>query len=318
VKLVVTIPAYNEAKTIGAVIRDIPRKIEGVGSVEVLVVDDGSTEDTVMRAKEAGADHVVSHKKNEGLGFAFRDGLDAALRLGADIVVNIDADGQYDPKDIPALIEPLLNRRADIVLSWRDIDNLEFMPIGKKIGNKLATWLTRTVTGMPIKDAQSGFRAFSKEAALRTNLSGKYTYVQETIMQAKFKGLCIEQMPAKCRARQDESRLIKSLLTYARRAGKVILITYWHYHPLRIFSAIAAILILAGSASGIEVLVHISRSGTLSPQAPVAIVALILIVTGIQALILGLFAETIKTQRMFQEEILYRLKRGESNGNSGL
>ena len=170
--------------------------------------------------------------------------------MGADIIVNIDGDGQYNAQEIGALVKPLLENKADIVLGWRDIDSLDFMPRGKKIGNKIATRLTNMVSGMPIKDAQSGFRAFSREAALRMNLSGKYTYVQEAIIEAKYKGLKFEQIPIEFRPRQGESRLIPSLPTYARRAGAIILGTYWNYHPLKIFSFIGMFLILIGVVLG--------------------------------------------------------------------
>ena len=310
-KLVVTVPAYNEEKTIADVVAGIPRQIEGVEVVEVLVIDDGSTDGTVERAREAGADQILSHKKNEGLGVTFKDGLETALEMGADVIVNIDGDGQYNPEQIPDLINPLLLDKADIVLGWRDIDSLGFMPRGKRIGNKIATWLTNMVSAMPVRvrDAQSGFRAFSRESALRMNLSGKYTYVQETIMEAKYKGLKIEQMPIDFRPREGESRLIPSLTTYARRAGRTIIGTYWGYHPMKIFSLIGAFLILIGVVAGAITLFYYVRDGTISGHTPTAIAAAILIVTGLQSIILGLFAEVIKSQRMFQEEILYRLKR---------
>jgi len=320
VKLVVTIPAYNEEDTIAKVISEIPRRVNGIDAVQVLVIDDGSTDNTVTAAKEAGADRILSHKKNEGLGVTFKDGLETALEMGADIIVNIDGDGQYNAAEIPRLIQPLVDNKADIVLGWRDIDRLTFMPKRKRIGNKVATWLTNMASGMPvpIKDAQSGFRAFSREAALRMNLSGRYTYVQETIIEAKYKGLKIEQIPIEFRARRGESRLIPSLATYARRAGAIIVGTYWGYHPLRIFSLIGTCLILIGCGLGAMVLVHFIQHGTLAPQAPAAIAAsvlliTVLLITGLQSIILGLFAETIKSQRLFQEEILYRLKRRESN-----
>ena len=311
-KLVVTIPAYNEEKTIAGVIREIPRRIDGVDTVEVVVIDDGSGDDTARQATEAGADRIVSHKRNEGLGVTFKDGLEAALDMGADLIVNIDGDGQYNAEEVPALVKPLLDNKADIVLGWRDIDKLEFMPRGKKIGNKVATWVTRRTCGLHIEDAQSGFRAFSREAALRMNLSGKYTYVQETIMEAKYKGLKIEQIPIEFRPREGQSRLIPSLATYARRAGTIIIGTYWGYHPLRIFSIVGMFLIMIGIGFGAMVLVHFIQNGTISPHAPSAIAAPLLIITGLQAIILGLFADTIRSQRLFQEEILYRLKRKDS------
>ena len=312
-KLVVTIPAYNEERSIADVIAEIPREVEGIEAVEVLVIDDGSTDDTLSQAREAGADNILSHKKNEGLGITFKDGLEAALEMGADIIVNIDGDGQYNAREIPALVKPLVEDKADIVLGWRDIDRLDFMPKSKRIGNKVATWLTNKVSGMLIKDAQSGFRAFSREAALRMNLSGRYTYVQETIIEAKYKGLKIEQIPIEFRPRQGESRLIPSLTTYARRAGAIILGTYWSYHPLKILSFIGMILILFGIILGAIVLTRFIQTGTVSPHLPTAIAAPLLIITGLQAIILGLFADAIKSQRLFQEEILYRLKRKESD-----
>ena len=312
-KLVVTVPAYNEEKTIADVIAEIPREVEGIEAVEVLVIDDGSTDDTISRARDAGADNILSHRKNEGLGITFKDGLEAALEMGADIIVNIDGDGQYNAKEIPALAKPLVEDKADIVLGWRDIDRLDFMPRSNRIGNKVATWLTNKVSGMLIKDAQSGFRAFSREAALRMNLSGKYTYVQETIIEAKYKGLKIEQIPIEFRPRQGESRLIPSLTTYARRAGAIILGTYWGYHPLKILSFIGMLLILFGIILGAIVLTRFIQTGTVSPHLPTAIAAPLLITTGLQAIILGLFADAIKSQRLFQEEILYRLKRREAN-----
>jgi len=309
VKLVVTIPAYNEENTIANVIAEIPRQIVGIDSVEVLIIDDGSDDETVARAKEAGADNIRSHKRNEGLGITFKDGLETALEMGADIIVNIDADGQYNAREIPALIKPILDDRSDIVLGWRNIDLLSFMPRGKRVGNKVATWLTNKVSGLPIKDAQSGFRAFSQEAALRMHLSGRYTYVQQTIMEAKYKGLKIEQIPIEFRPRHGESRLIPGLATYARRAGATILATYWSYHPLKIFSFIGIFLIFIGIVFGAIALFHFVRDGTISGHTPSAIAAAVLLIAGLQAIFLGLFADIIKGQRIFQEEILYRLKR---------
>lgn len=315
-KLVVTIPAYNEENTIAGVIHEIPRKIDGLEPVEVLVIDDGSTEGTVHKARQAGADHVVSHTSNEGLGVAFRDGLEAALLLGADVIVNIDGDGQYNGTEIPKLVQPILENKADLVLGWRDIDNLAFMPRGKKIGNKLATWLTNIASGgkAPIKDAQSGFRALSREAALRMHLSGRYTYVQETLMEARYRGLRIEQLPIEFRPRRGSSRLIPNLSSYARRASRIILATYWNYHPMRIFGFIGGVTLLIGVALGIRVLVHFLQAGTLAPHAPSAIAAALLVATAMQAFILGLFAEVLRKQRIFQEEILYRLRKRQSNG----
>lgn len=200
-KLAVVVPAYNEEKTVGKVIHQIPKRIPGIEKVEIIVVDDGSTDWTVSEAMKAGA-KVIRHKMNMGLAISFRDGLDAALEDGADVIVNTDADLQYDQRDIPKLIKPIIKGEADIVLTDRNVWKLPHMPLGKKIGNKLATWIVRILSGFPVKDAQSGFRAFSREAALNLNVLSGYTYVQETIIQAVFKKMKITQVPCKFRARR--------------------------------------------------------------------------------------------------------------------
>lgn len=309
--LVVTIPAYNEEATIANVIEEIPRQIEGIDSVEIIVIDDGSTDNTAAKAIEPGAVEVVKHKKNKGLGVSFRDGLDAAIERGADVIVNIDADGQYNPTQIPILIKSIVEEKADIVLGWRDIDKLDFMPWVKKLGNKLATWLTRYLSGLPIKDAQTGFRAFSREAALRLNLFGTYTYVQETIIQASHKGLLVQQVPVEFRARDGKSRLIPSLATYAFKAGAIIFSTYRDYHPLQFFSFIGGLFVLVGLGFGIGVLVHFYQTGMVSPHLPSAILSSLLLIVGLGTIAMGIFTQVLNSQRLLSEEILYRLRKSE-------
>jgi glycosyltransferase involved in cell wall biosynthesis len=311
-KLVVTIPAYNEEKTISGVIAEIPRRMDGVASVAILVLDDGSSDGTVAAAQKAGADKVMRHRENKGLGTAFRDALDVALGMGADIIVNIDADGQYNPLEISKLITPIIENRADIVLGWRDIDKLDFMPAGKKIGNKMATRATHMLSGFPVKDAQTGFRAFSRDAAMRMYLSGGYTYVQETLMQARYKGLVIEQVPVDFRQRKGKSRLISSLFSYAIRAGQIIFITFKDYRPLRLFLYSGFVIFLVGLGLGIRVLVHFVQTGMVSPHMPSAIAATLLIVVGMGTMLFGIMADMFKKQRLLSEEILYRLKKSES------
>ena len=311
-KLIITIPAYNEEETIAGVIREIPRDIAPVDAVEILVIDDGSTDTTVSEAEKAGADKIISFKQNRGLAQAFRTGLEIALGRNADIIVNIDADGQYNSKEIPKLIEPILNDRADIVLGDRQIDELDHMPMGKKLGNNLATWVTRKVTGLPIKDAQTGFRAFSKEAALRINILSDYTYVQETIIQAVNKGLNIVEVSIQFRRRKGgESRLISNIFSYARKAGATILITYINYKPLRTFLIIGTLIFLSGFAVGLRVLIHYLRTGFVSPYIPSAIFTAVLTIIGFLVIILGLIADIIGTNRKIMEEILYELRKRE-------
>jgi len=198
-KLVVMIPAYNEEETIGSVIREIPR--DCCEQVEVLVINDGSTDNTVEEARKAGADRIVSFKKNRGLAPAFRAGLETALEMGADIIVNTDGDGQYNGKQIPDLIKPILDGRADFVLGSRTKGRIEYMPLQKKIGNRIATFVTRHVSGLPVSDAQSGFRAFTRDAAMHLNVMSDYTYVQETLMQAANSRMAYAEVPIEFRKR---------------------------------------------------------------------------------------------------------------------
>lgn len=311
--LVVMIPAYNEEATIGQVIKEIPRRIEYIERVDVVVIDDGSTDNTSKEAKKAGADYILRHKKNIGLAVAFRDGLDTALKLGAGIIVNTDADFQYNQQEIPKLIKPILEGKADVVLTDRQVLNLDHIPSGKKYGNILATFVTKFVSGFPVKDAQSGFRAFSREAAFKLNLLADYTYVQETIIQAVDKNLKIIQIPCEFRKRAGDgkSRLISSLFNYAKRAGSMIIRSYVWYHPLKVMLIFGSIISLIGAGFGAKVLLHYFKTGSVSPYIPSAILTAIFFIIGFQVIILGLIADSIGAQRKLSEDILYRLKRHE-------
>jgi len=307
-KLSIIIPAYNEEKSIGSVIREIPKELKGIKTVEIIVIDDGSKDNTVNEAKKSGANKIISLKENKGLAYAFKIGIDAALESGADIIVNIDADGQYDAKEIPLLIQPILNNDADIVLGSRFKGWIEEMPIQKKIGNKIATKITSLVSGFQVSDAQTGFRAFSREAALQLNILSEYTYVQETIIQAINKNLTIKEIPVHFRKRKGKSRLISNILTYAKRAGITILRTYLHYRPLRTFAILGGILILIGLIIGLRVLIHFLLTGFVSPYIPSTILSAIFIIIGFQVIILGLLADLVARNRRMMEEILYKLK----------
>jgi glycosyltransferase involved in cell wall biosynthesis len=308
-KLAVIIPAYNEEKTIGKVIREIPRRITGVKKVEVIVVDDGSTDRTTFEAHKAGADRVLHHLVNKGLAVSFRDGVDNALETGADIIVNTDADFQYNQSEIPKLVKPIVEGNADVVLGYRDVWNLPHMPVSKKIGNTLASKVVSLLVGSEIIDAQSGFRAFSREAALQLNILSDYTYVQETIIQLAFKKMRIAQVPCEFRAREGGSRLISNIWSYAKRAGATIILTYVHYKPLKIFLSIGFLLILLGSILGLRVLVHYLSTGLVSPYIPTAILTAILMIVGFQVVMMGLIADSINADRRTMEKILYLMKK---------
>lgn len=308
-KLIVTISAYNEEKSIRNVIKGIPRVIQGIDLVEILVINDGSEDDTLEEARQAGADNIISHKRNLGLGISFRDGLEEALDLGADIIVNIDADFQYNGGDIPQLIAPILNGTADIVIGDRQIDRLNHMPKEKVMSNKLATWVTRRVTKLPIRDAQTGFRAFSREAALRMNLSGNYTYVQETLIQAANKNLVVDQIPIEFRRRLGKSRLISNIFSYAMSVGFIIIRSYRDYQPFKVFTATGLICIIIGLGIGFRVLINYLSTGMVTPYLPSAVLTTVVIIVGLQIIVFGFLADMLKTQRMLQEEILYRLRK---------
>jgi len=311
-KLVVMIPAYNEEETINSVIREIPR--DCCDLVEVLVINDGSTDNTVEEAKNAGADRIVSFKKNRGLAPAFRAGLETALEMGADIIVNTDGDGQYNGKQIPDLIKPIMDGRADFVLGSRTKGRIEYMPLQKRIGNRIATFVTRQVSGLPISDAQSGFRAFTRDAAMHLNVMSNYTYVQETLMQAANSGMVYEEVPIEFRKRTGgQSRLISNIFKYAKRAGTTIVKTYRDYQPLKTFSMLGLIFLVVGLIFGFKVLYHFLQTGTVGLELPSAVLTVLLLIIGVQTIVLGLLADMLKTHRNIQDEILYRLKSIESS-----
>ncbi len=308
-RLVVMIPSYNEEQSIGSVINEIPREISGIDQVQILIINDGSTDRTVDVATQASVDKILSHTHNLGLAKTFRDGLDTALEMDADIIVNTDADFQYNGKEIPKLIAPILEGKADIVLGDRQIDTIDHMPWGNLWGNRIATWVTRWATGLPIKDAQTGFRAFSREAAARMNLTGEYTYTQETLIQAANKNLTIKQIPVEFRQRDGPSRLITGLFLYARYAGVTIFRSFGAYHPFAIFSIIGFGCITLGLVFGFRVISHYFVTGQVTPYLPSALLTTVLIIVGCLAILFGLLADINRIQLMQSEEILYRLKK---------
>lgn len=224
---VVMVPCLNEEQTVASVVSRIPRRLNGFGGVTVLVIDDGSSDSTSNVAAHAGAEVVIRHTMNLGLGRAFKDGLKAALLLGADVIVNIDADGQYDPAEISKLVDPIQRGHADIVLGNRQVNGLSHMDWPRKWGNRLASWTTRRLCGLPIADCQTGFRALTKDAAMRLSLNGGYTYTQEMLIQAAQLGLTVEEVPITfSRRSHGTSRLIGSIWRYALNSGTILLKSY--------------------------------------------------------------------------------------------
>ncbi|MBC7108499.1 MAG: glycosyltransferase family 2 protein [Methanomassiliicoccales archaeon] len=307
-KLIVMIPAHNEEGTIGNVIRDIPRKIDGIDEVQVIVMEDGSTDRTAEIARDAGADYVISRKERLGLAKAFEEGLNLAVEIGADIIVNIDADNQYNPNEIPKLIRPILDGEADIVLGNRQIDKLDHMPLSKKMGNKIATFVTSKLSGIHISDAQTGFRAFSRRAAMMLSISSEYTYTQETIIQSAYKKLKIVEVPVEFRKRDGKSRLISSVWNYGKKAGATVLLTYLNYKPLKAFFIMGSLLVLAGLLLSLKIIIQFFITGSVSPYYPTLVLISILVVIGFQIMIMGLLASMIKHNREILEHVLFRIR----------
>lgn len=308
--LFVMIPAHNEEQTIAQVIRTIPRNIDGIHKITAVVIDDGSTDRTSQKAKESGA-YVVSHRTKQGLAQTFQHGLNFCLKHGANMIVNIDGDGQYDSAEIPKVIRPIAEGWADVVLTNRNVLSLKHMPFGKKYGNLLATAVTRHVSGFPVRDAQSGFRAFSREAALRINVRGSYTYVQETIIQAVDKRLSIVQTNCSFRKRVGGgSRLISNIWNYAKRAGSMLIRSYVRYKPLKVFLITGFTVSLPGFLFALRYLAF-WINGEQGAHIQSLIAAAVLLIVGFQIIMLALLADTIDADRTITEETLYRIKKME-------
>lgn len=312
-KLIVQIPCLNEAATLPEVVAAIPRQIPGVDQVEVLVIDDGSTDATVAVARAAGVEHVVQHPARRGLAAAFETGLQAALRLGADLIVNTDGDHQYPGADIPRLVAPLLTNTADLVIGDRRPASVaEYSPLKRRL-QALGSWVVRQASGTDVPDATSGFRAYSREAALRLNLFTRYTYTLEAIIQAGKKGLRVAHVPIDPNPKTRASRLMRSQWDYVKRSAVTILRIYAVYEPLRAFGWLSAPFLLVGAGLlGRFLLIYafVPLEGVARYIQSLLIggVALIL---GFLIFLFGVLAELVAANRRLLEETLYRVKRME-------
>jgi len=309
-KLIVQIPCYNEEGTLPITLKDIPRRFRGVKRVEILVVDDGSTDRTVETAKKHGADHLIRLTNHKGLAEAFSAGLDAALRLGADLIVNTDADNQYCARDIQKLIDPILSGEADMVIGDRQVDTIAHFSFLKKRLQKLGSWTVRQLSGTEIPDATSGFRALSREAAMRLNVISKFTYTLETVIQAGKKNIALTHVPVRTNPQLRPSRLFLNIGLYLKRSTATIVRIYTLYEPFKIF------LILGGLVFGFGVLIglrflyyYLTHRGAGHVQS--LILAAVLMIVGFQATMIGLLSDIIAANRRLIEEILYRIKKME-------
>ncbi|MEM9796390.1 MAG: glycosyltransferase family 2 protein [Pseudomonadota bacterium] len=304
-KLIVQIPALNEEETLGTAIKAIPRHIAGVETVEVLVIDDGSTDRTVEVAREAGADHILQMASNMGLARAFTAGIEEALSLGADIIVNTDADNQYCADDIPALIQPILDRKAQIVVGARPITEIEsFSPV-KKALQKLGSWVVRKASGSDIPDAPSGFRAYGRDAAARLCVINTYTYTLETIIQAGRKRIPMTSVPVRVNTVTRPSRLFRGMREYIQRSANTIIRVAVIYAPLRFFLSIAALLALPGLlAIGRFLFLYASGDGAGHIQSLILAAALLAMAAVFMAV--GVLADLIAANRSLLEDIRAR------------
>ncbi len=312
-KLIIQIPCYNEAETIPGTLRLIPRKIEGFDQVEILIIDDGSHDETANAAWNAGADHVICLPHHAGLAMAFAAGLDASLRLGADVIVNTDADNQYEAQDIPLLVQPILNGYAELVVGDRGVATLpSFSPLKRKL-QTIGSRVVSRAANASIPDATSGFRAMTREVALRTMVLSEYSYTLETLIQAGNGRTMISSIPVRTNPPQRPSRLMKGIGDYLQNSSTTILRAYVMYHPLRVFSIIGTLVLLFGVAIGVRFLFfYIQGHGSGNIQS--LILSAVLIIVGFQTLLIGLVADLISFNRKILEELLYRSRKEEIEG----
>ena len=316
-RLIVQIPAYNEEKTIGKVIREIPRKIPGISSVRVLVADDGSTDKTAEEARKAGADFVVKHKYNQGLGKNFKNAIDHSLKNGADIIVNIDADLQFNPKDIPKLVKPILDDEADMVTCSRFLkpEMTKNMPYARVWGNRRFTNLVSRISGQKFTDTQCGFRAYSREAALNLNLRGRFTYTQEVFIDLVEKGMKIKEIPLEVHYFDKRDSIVSgNLRSYGFKSLGIIARATRDTQPLTFFGLPGLSIFSLGFIGGIVSFVYWLTEHVTTPIRTLFSVSVFFMIFGISLGILGLLADMILTLKKNQDEILYRLKRKELEG----
>lgn len=313
-KLMIQIPCYNEANTLGVTIAGLPRHIDGIDEIEYLVIDDGSTDGTALRAKELGVHHIVGFPHNRGLAKSFMAGIDACLRLGADIIVNTDADNQYSGADIEKLVRPVLEGRANMVIGNRKTDGVpHFSPLKKRL-QKLGSGVVRMASGTDVADTTSGFRSYSREAAMRLNVLSDYTYTLETIITAGTDKNKILSVDVSTNPELRESRLFKSMWSYIKRSSATIIRNYVMRRPLKAFLMLAAVFVLAALALGVRFIV-LACMGDGAGHIQSLVLMAILTIVGIQMGVFGLLADAVSECRRVMDETLFRVKRIEYGDN---
>ena len=307
-KLIIQIPCYNEAGTLSIALGALPREVPGFDVVEWLVIDDGSQDDTAGVASACGVDHIVRFTRNQGLAAAFLAGLDACLAAGADVIVNTDADNQYDATHIPALTEPILAGKADMVIGARPIQSIDHFSGLKKRLQNLGSWVVRAASNTSVPDAPSGFRALSRKAAMELNVFNEYTYTLETIIQAGQKRLAVTSIPVKVNGDLRPSRLVRSIPSYVWRSLIVICRIFVTYKPFQVFTAVGSSVALVGFALGLRFLYHY-LNGQGAGHIQSVILSALLLGVGFFLVVGGVIADLISVNRKLLERIDYRLRR---------
>ncbi|OGO36566.1 MAG: glycosyl transferase [Chloroflexi bacterium RBG_16_57_11] len=308
VKLIIQIPCYNEAATLPATLEALPRQLSGVDVIEYLIIDDGSQDETAQVAVAHNVHYIVQLNTHRGLAAGFVAGLDACLHHGADLIVNTDADNQYNADDIQRLIAPILCGEADIVVGDRGVAGLKaFSPV-KRTLQRMGSWVIAQASGLKTPDATSGFRALSREAALRTLVLSEYSYTLETLIQAGNRGITVAYVPVRTNPNTRPSRLVRSIPHYLTYSGSTIVRAYTMYRPLRVFASLGSLLILAGTILVLRFLYfYIIGQGGGHVQS--VVLSAIFLIIGFQILLIGLLADLISGNRKILEEVLYRLRR---------
>ncbi len=309
-KLIIQIPCYNEAETLEIALNALPKHIEGIDKIEYLIINDGSNDDTVGVAKHWGVHYIVNFKQNKGLAKGFMAGLDACLHNGADIIVNTDADNQYNGADIEKLVRPILEGKADIVIGERPVDTTEHWSWKKKKFQHLGSWVVRIASKTDIPDAPSGFRAYSREAALRMNVINEYTYTLETIIQAGRDKIAMTSVPIRTNRELRKSRLFSSMWAYMKRSASVIIRSFMMYKPLKFFVILGGIIFMAGFLLGIRYLIYLFTDSS-AGHIQSLILAAILMMMGFQTIVTGLLADIIAANRTILEDVQYRVRKAD-------
>ncbi|WP_277934656.1 glycosyltransferase family 2 protein [Parablautia intestinalis] len=309
-KLIIQIPCYNEAETLEIALNDLPRNLSGVDEIEYLIINDGSQDDTVKVAQKWGVHYVVNFKQNKGLAKGFMAGLDGCLRNGADIIVNTDADNQYCAEDIAALIQPILDGRADMVIGARPIDETEHFSFIKKKLQHFGSWVVRKASGTDIPDAPSGFRAYSREAAMRMNVVNDYTYTLETIVQAGREKIAVMSVPVRTNEELRPSRLFNSIWGYVKKSMLTILRAYMMYKPLKCFSYLSCIPLMCGLLIGFRYLYYMML-GRAGGHVQSLILGCTLIIIGFLTFMIGLVADVIGANRKLLQDTQYHARKAE-------